>query len=122
METEVPHEHRYVAALAVTLVDAAQCIPYGTVDLTYAHLGPWEAAVTGAFILVTLLVVSAAFMDRLRLFTEAVYFSAGLYTITTVTVLSAEEIRSQPRFMLATVFGGVTVGLFTLWLTLRRTP
>jgi hypothetical protein len=122
MTTETMHEHRYVAALAVTLVDAAQCIPYGTMDLTYAHLGPWEAAVTGAFILVTLLVVFSAFTDRLRLFTESVYFSAGLYTITTMTILSAEEIRSQPRFMLATVFGGVTVGLFTLWLTLRRTP
>ena len=116
------HEHRYVAALAVTLVDAAQCIPYGIVDLTLGHLGPWELAITGSFIIVTLVTALSAFFDRIRLFTTAVYLSGGLYAITTVTILSATEIRTQPRLMLGTLCAGVCVGLFTLWLTLRRTP
>jgi hypothetical protein len=119
-EAMTGHEHRYVAALAVVLVDAAQCIPYGTVDLTLAHLGPWELAITSAFILVTLLTALAAFTDRMKLFTQAVYFSGGLYAIACVTLLSATEIRTQPRLMLGITFAGITVGLFTLWLTLRR--
>jgi len=116
------HEHRYVAALAVTLVDAAQCIPYGTVDLTLAHLGPWELAITASFIAVTLLIAGAAFLDHARMFMEGVYISGGLYAVTTVTLLSAEEIRTQPRLMLGILCAGVTVGLFTLWLSLRRMP
>lgn len=113
-------DRRYVAALAVTLVDLAQCIPYGTEDLTASHLDPWEWAVTLAFVAVTATVAVSALIDRVKVFTEAVYLSGGLYTITAVAILSATEIRSQPRIMLATLCAGVAVGLFTLWLALKR--
>ena len=113
-------DRRYVAALAVTLVDLAQCIPYGTEDLTASNLDPWEWAVTACFVAVTFTVAAAALFDRAKAFTEAVYFSGGLYALTTVAILSATEIRTQPRIMLATLCAGVTVGLFTLWLALKR--
>jgi len=113
-------DHRYVAALAVVLVDLAQCIPYGTEDLTASNLNPWEWAVTLAFVAVTATAAVAALLDRIRWFTESVYLSAGLYTITSMAILSATEIRTQPRIMLATLCAGVTVGLFTLWLSLTR--
>jgi hypothetical protein len=120
--TETPYEHRYVAALAVTLVDVAQVIPYGPQDLQASHLDPWTWAITGAFAAVALVVAAAAFLGRARLFAQGVYFSGGLYAITTITVLSAEAIRTQPRIMLSLTFAGITVGLFTLWLALRRAP
>lgn len=113
-------DRRYVAALAVVLVDIAQVIPYGPQDLNASHLDGWEWAVTVAFALVTIVVAAAALLDRARAFTEGVYLSGGLYAIATITVLSAVEIRTQPRIMLSTVFAGITVGLFTLWLALRR--
>lgn len=118
--SETYSDRRYIAALAVVLVDLAQCIPYGTEDLTASNLNPWEWAVTLGFIAVTVTVALAAAFDRARLFAEAVYLSAGLYTITTMAILSAVEIRVQPRIMLATLCAGVTVGLFTLWMALLR--
>ena len=114
-------DRRYIAALAVTLVDMAQVIPYGPQDLTASHLDAWEWTVTGAFAAVTVVVAAAALLDRARMFIQGVYISGGLYAVVTMSVLSATEIRAQPRIMLSTVFAGVCVGLFTLWLALRRT-
>lgn len=110
----------WLATLALLLVLAAACIPYGAEDPSHRGLNVWSKVVVVLAWLVTAAVLAGLFVPRLRwLYDEAVFASISLYVAAAVIVATSTRLPTETRAALACTFAGVAVGIAAYWLAIR---